>query len=260
MVPLNFGGARIDGSCALADAHGQAVHSHYFGQSSFASHALASERNIVKVPRDLPLELLAPLGCGIQTGSGAILEALLVPPGASVAVFGVGAVGLSAIMAASAVGANTIVAIDVNPERLALAGELGATHSIDAGAGGVGEALREIAPRGVDFGLDTSGRQESLEAGAGALASLGTFGFVAYGPGSDAKVEASQFFMGKALRGIVQGDVVSQDFIPRLIDLYRAGRFPIERLVSFYDLDEIETAFADAAAGTAIKPVIRMVG
>jgi aryl-alcohol dehydrogenase len=124
--PLSFGGARLDGSTATFDGHGEIVHDHFFGQSSFATYALANERNVVKVGRDVPLERLGPLGRGIQTGAGAVMNALNVRPGTSFASFGAGAVGCSAIMAARAVGATTIVAIDIVPSRLEMAKELGA--------------------------------------------------------------------------------------------------------------------------------------
>ena len=260
MFPLNFGGARPDGSTALRDATGGSVHSHFFGQSSLATHALATERNVVKVPADLPLESLGALGCGVQTGAAAVLKAMAVPASASIAIFGVGAVGLSAVMAARVAGAVTIVALDVNPERLALAGELGATHQINLSDEPAAEALRRIIPGGFNYALDTSGRKESLIAGAAALAPLGTFGFVAYTPGSDAVVEASQFFMGKKLHGIIQGDADAKHFIPELIALYRSGMFPFDRLLRYYDFSQLSEAFADSAAGRTIKPILRMEG
>ena len=258
MFPLNFGGARQDGSTSLTDSGGGHVHSHFFGQSSFATYALTTERNVVKVPADIPLESLGALGCGVQTGAAAVLKAMAVPAGASLAIFGVGAVGLSAVMAARVAGAAIIVALDVNRERLGLAGELGATHSVNLLDEPAAEALRRIAPGGFNYVLDTSGRKESLITGAAALAPLGTFGFVAYGPGSDALVEASQFFMGKKLLGIIQGDADAKTFIPELIALYRSGRFPFDRLLRYYDFAQISEAFTDAAAGKAIKPILRM--
>src|SRR5690606_15012776 len=128
---LNFGGRRHDGSTAFSRA-GEPVGSHFFGQSSFASTTIASSRSVVKVRDDVDLALLGPLGCGIQTGAGTVLNALDPEPGASVAVFGAGAVGLSGLLAAVVAGATTIVAVDLHDERLALAGELGATHTVSA--------------------------------------------------------------------------------------------------------------------------------
>ncbi len=107
------------------------VRGHFFGQSSLATHALATKRNLVKVPQDLPLEILAPLGCGLQTGAGTAMNSLQVSKGASIAIFGTGAVGLAAVMAARIVGANPIIGVDIKPKRLEVALELGATHVIN---------------------------------------------------------------------------------------------------------------------------------
>jgi aryl-alcohol dehydrogenase len=131
---LNFNAAREDGSTSTFTAGNtpEPVHDHFFGQSSFGTFALVHERNVIKVPHDAPLELLGPLGCGIQTGAGAVINALKVNPGSSFAAFGGGAVGLSAVMAARAAGATTIISADVVPARLTLAMELGATHTINS--------------------------------------------------------------------------------------------------------------------------------
>lgn len=129
---LNFGGSDLAGNTALRDADGHALHDHFFAQSSFATYALARENSTVKVPTDVPLELLGPLGCGIQTGAGAVINSLQVRPGTSFACYGAGAVGLSAVMAAKVVGATSTVAIDVVPSRLELAKELGATHTVNS--------------------------------------------------------------------------------------------------------------------------------
>ena len=123
---INFGFARLDGSNAYARS---GVLGHFFGQSSFATHALATVRNIVKVSPELPLALLAPLGCGLQTGAGSVMNSLAVPAGAGIAVFGTGAVGLAAVMAARIAGASPIIGVDMKPKRLELARQLGATHT-----------------------------------------------------------------------------------------------------------------------------------
>ena len=234
------------------------LHAHFFGQSSFATYALAHQRNTVKVPDDVPLEILGPLGCGFQTGAGAILKAMKVPVGASVAVFGVGAVGLAAIMAAKVADALTVIAIDVNAERLELARELGATHVVNAAdEPNVTAAIRAITPSGVEFVLDTSGRAANLDAGVGALAPMGHFGFVAFNAHSGALIDASRLTVGQTLQGIIQGDAISALMIPELIGLYRTGRFPFDRLITFYDFADINQAFDDVAAGRVIKAVLR---
>lgn len=254
----NFAGARLDGSIGVERDGADDLHAHFFGQSSFATYALAHQRNTVKVPADVPLEILGPLGCGFQTGAGAILKAMRVPVGASVVVFGVGAVGLAAIMAARVADAAAVIAVDVNAERLDLAKELGATHVVNAsGEPDVAAAIRRIEPRGVEFVLDTSGRAANLDAGIGALAPLGHFGFVAFNAHSGAIVDASRLTVGQTLQGIIQGDAVSALMIPELIGLYRSGRFPFDRLINFYDFADINQAFDDVAAGRVIKAVLR---
>ncbi|MFW6720657.1 NAD(P)-dependent alcohol dehydrogenase [Streptomyces sp. MAR4 CNY-716] len=237
----NFAGARLDGSNGLHVAHGTEPHGHFFGQSSFSTHALAHQRNTIKVPRDLPLDVMAPLGCGLQTGAGAVLKALAVPAGASFAVFGVGAVGLAAVMAAHVAGATTIVAVDVDAGRVE---DLTGT-------------LRTVDERGLEYVLDTSGRAENLDAGVGALAPMGRFGFVAFHEGAGAVLDAGRLTLGQSLQGIIQGDAVSSLLINDLAQLYRAGRFPIDRLLSFYDFADINTAFEDAGSGRVTKAVLR---
>lgn len=254
----NFAGARLDGSSGVTRQAGEDLHGHFFGQSSFATYALAHARNTVKVPKDVPLSIMGPLGCGIQTGAGAILKAMNVPVGAAVVVFGVGSVGLAAIMACKVANASTIVAVDVNVERLELAKELGATHVVNAAAvHDVGAEIRKIEPRGVEYILDTSGRATNLDAGIGALASRGIFGFVAFNDHSGATVDMARLTAGQSLQGIIQGDAMSALMIPELIGLYRSGRFPFDRLITFYDFSDINLAFDDVAAGRVIKAVLR---
>jgi aryl-alcohol dehydrogenase len=178
MGPLNFGGGRLDGSTATKDAHGRAVHDHFFGQSSFSTYALANEKNVVKVDKDAPLELLGPLGCGIQTGAGAVLQALNVKVGSSFVAFGAGAVGLAAVMAARVAGATTIIAVDITPSRLALALEIGATHVVNSRETDPVAAVREITGGGADYSLECSGRAEVLRQAIDSLAVLGSCGIV----------------------------------------------------------------------------------
>jgi aryl-alcohol dehydrogenase len=147
-LEYNFGGVRPDGSSGLACA-GTKLGGNFFGQSSLATHALAHERNVVKLPLDAPVELVGPLGCGIQTGAGAVFNSLDVQPGSTVVVAGAGAVGLSAVMAAVVREAASIIAVDLHESRRALATSLGATHAVDPKAGPLAEQIREIAPAGV---------------------------------------------------------------------------------------------------------------
>jgi aryl-alcohol dehydrogenase len=255
-LELCFGGQRLDGTNALAR---EGVHAHFFGQSSFASYALATERNVVKVPKDVPLELMGPLGCGMQTGAGAVLNSLKVPAGASIALFGTGGVGLAAVMAARIAGANVIIAVDVSDQRLTLATELGATHTINGGTGNVRERIMEITGSGVDYVLEMTARPEMLKLAVDVVVLMGTVGLIGGAPaGTEASIDMNQLLVGRTIRGIVQGDSVPQIFIPELVEMYKAGKFPFDRLVRFYDFENINQAFADTTSGQTIKPILRI--
>src|ERR1700724_3833008 len=258
--PLCFGGARLDGSTATVDAQGEKVHDHFFAQSSFGTYALAHEGNVVKVRSDAPLERLGPLGCGIQTGAGAVMNALKVAPGTTFASFGAGAVGCSSIMAARAVGATTIVAIDIVPSRLEMAEELGATHVINTKKTNPVEAIRDITGGGVDYSLEASGDPSALHQAIEALGSLGTCGIVGAEPlGTEMSFDVNKLMIsGKGIRGILEGESVPDIFIPQLIELNAQGRFPFEKLTKFYSLDQINQAAKDSEKGGTIKPIIRL--
>lgn len=263
-MPLCFGGKRLDGSTALS-TNGSPVHSHFFGQSSFASHAVVPERTAVKMDKDLPLEKLGPLGCGVITGAGGVIEALKVGFGDTIAVFGVGGVGLSAVMAARLVGARRIVAVDLVPERLELARELGATDAILASEDGVPGKIRAVTGRGVDFTFNTTTVPDVHSWALEALAMNGTAGFVAAPrPDGSGQPWAPQMFAmlagGRQLRGILGGDAHPGLFIPKLVEFWRQGKFPFDRMLTFYPFAEINRAFEDAHSGQAIKPVLLMEG
>jgi aryl-alcohol dehydrogenase len=258
--PLCFGGAREDGTTAMRDSTAAAVHDHFFGQSSFGTFALAHQRSVVKVPKDVPLERLGPLGCGIQTGAGAVMNALKVGPGESFVAFGAGSVGLSAVMAARIVGAAVIIAVDVVPARLTLARELGATHVVNAKSEDPVAAIQKITKGGADFALESTGRPDVVRQAIDALGTRGTCGIVGAAPiGTEASFDMGGLMSpGKSIRGIIQGDSVPELFIPQLIELHRQGRFPFDRLIKFYTLDEINQAATDAESGATIKPILRM--
>ena len=249
LYELNFGFRRLDGSNALKRSH---VRGHFFGQSSFSTHVLATERNLVKVRKDLPLEVLAPLGCGLQTGAGTVMNSLAVPAGASIAIFGTGGVGLAAVMAARIVGANPIIGVDRIPSRLKLARELGATHLIDTRKDCVTDGIRAATGAGVDYVVENTGDSRLYRLAVVLLNPKGTAAYLAGedGPGS--------LPGGRRALSVVQGDAVPQIFIPRLIELYRKGLFPFDRLEKFYDFRQINRAISDARSGRTIKPVLRI--
>lgn len=256
----NFAAARPeDGSSALS-RDGTLVHAHFFGQSSFASHAVARERNVVAVPEDIPLEIAAPFGCGIQTGAGAVFNVLRPQPGTSFAVFGAGAVGLAAVMAARIAGCAPIIAVDLRASRLERARELGATHTVDVSTEDPVAAIREVTGAGVEASLEAAGVPSALRNAVDALAPLGTCGIVgAPAAGTEVSLDINTVMTaGRVVRGIVEGEARPKEFLPRLYDLWRRGEFPAERMMQFYDFDEIDRAARAAEAGEVIKPVLRI--
>ena len=249
----NLFGRELDGTATVTDADGQPVGARWFGQSSFATYAIATERNAVKVDPSLPLELLGPLGCGIQTGAGSVLCAMDVQPGTTIAVFGAGAVGLSAVMAAKVAGATTIIAVDLQQHRLELATELGATHVID-GATDAGAQIMAITGGGVQYAFDTTGVPAVMLGAIRATRMTGTVGFVGVQTGT---LELASFdYIGKTIINILEGSADPQVFIPRMIALWQAGRFPFDRLIEKFPLDQINEAEQSSLAGGAIKPVL----
>ncbi len=257
---LNFAGARHDGSNAATDAAGQTLHGHFFGQSSFATYAIASERNVVVVEKQAPLALLAPLGCGIQTGAGAVLNSLKVKEGSSFVAFGAGAVGMSAVMAARIAGAETIVAVDIAPSRRALALELGATHVIDPGEQDAVAAIKDITGGGADYTLEATGRPAVLNQAIAALGIRGACGVAGVpGPGVMGAFNVMDLLIaGQTIRGVAEGDSLPQSFIPTLIRFHAEGRFPFDRLVRFYPFAEINEAIHDSESGKTIKPILQI--
>ncbi|GGD60933.1 NAD(P)-dependent alcohol dehydrogenase [Croceicoccus mobilis] len=255
----NFKGARMDGSQAICDCHGHNLGSAFFSQSSFGTFAVATERNAIKIRKDVPLELMGPLGCGISTGAGAVLNALKPHAGSSIAVFGAGSVGLSAVMAAAAVGCTTIAVVDLHDERLELARELGATHVINGGKTDAVEEIQKLSGTGgVDFSLECTGVPKVLEQAVGALKIPGTCGLIgAADLGVGANLDMNTLLFGRTVRGIIEGDSVPQVFIPQLIELWRAGKFPFDKLTRFYALEDINKAIADSESGAVLKPIVR---
>ncbi len=252
-------GTRADGSMLLAQ-NGAPVYGAFFQQSSFGTFALTQARHAVKVRSDAPLDLIGPLACSGQTGAGAVLNVLKPQAGESLAVFGAGAVGLSALMAAKTAGCTPLVAVDVHAHRLDLARELGATDTIDAErCGDVAAEIRKVSGGGVHYAVDTSAVPKALREAIELLMPGGTCVLLGSArAGTEAAFEMPFLQQGRVVRGVVQGDSVPREFIPRLIDLMLAGKFPLEKMVTFYDLAEINRAAAELTAGIAIKPVLRM--
>ena len=256
---LNYAGRRADGSSGLS-IDDEAVSANFFGQSSFASHALTFERNLVKIEDpDAPLELLGPLGCGFQTGAGGVMRSLACPAGSTIAIFGGGPVGLSAVMGAVIQGCSTIILVEPIEARRALALELGATHVIDPAVGDVPAAVRAILPDGVEFAFESSGRVPVVEAALACLGSRGLLGLVGVPPKPEDSLTinlAASITFGHRIHGIIEGDSDLDGFIPELVALHKAGRFPIERLIKTFPLSDINQAVAAQHRGDFVKAVL----
>lgn len=252
----NLSGARPDGSSALS-MNGRAISSCFFCQSSFAEKAIASERNVVKIPSDVPIELMGPLGCGIQTGAGAVINALTPRAGSSIAVFGAGAVGLSAVMAAKIVGCTTIIAIDINDSRLALARELGATHAINGSKADAVAEIQAITNGGARYSLECTSVPRVFRQAVDCLQIPGTCGLIGAAPlGVEVSFQMSTILFGRTIQGIMQGDCVPDVFVPKLIEFWRAGLFPFDRLTRLYPIAQINDAIHAAETGAVVKPIV----
>jgi aryl-alcohol dehydrogenase len=260
-VARNFtNGARPDGSPSLRDG-AEVVHGYFFGQSSFATFALARERNTIPVPAvaaEVPSSVLAPLGCGIQTGAGAVLNVLRPEAGATVAVFGAGVVGLSAVMAATLLPLDRLIVVDVLGSRLELARELGATTVVNGLEGDPVAAIRDITGGGAGYVVESSGVPSVLVQAITSLRAGGAAAVVGVPPfGVTAPIDVADVVNNsKRILGIVEGRSNPPTFLPDLAALVASGRLPVEKLVTTFPLDEVERAAEAMKAGTATKPVL----
>lgn len=253
---LNFGGQMEDHTHRLHQ--GDTALSTFFGQSSFGTHVVAHERNVVKVDKDVDLALLGPLGCGIQTGAGTVLNRLKPAFGTSIAIYGCGAVGLSAVMAARIAGCQQIFAVDVHDSRLELAKELGATHVLNGKRVDVVEEIRRATGGGTHYAVESTGVPPVVRQCLQALRPLGQAAIVGVTPEMNIDVHNDLMAEGKSMIGVIEGDSVPQVFIPKLVEFYKAGKFPFDKLVKFYRFDEINQAFEDSSKGVTVKPILRL--
>ena len=259
-MPRNFGATREDGTTALS-IENSPIHSNFFGQSSFATFSICRELNVVKVPKTVDLSLLGPLGCGILTGAGAVINALPVKKGSSFLVFGTGSVGLSSVMAAQIQGASTIIAIDLNEDRLEVARELGATHTFNPNnTTDLVDKIIELTTHGVNAALDTTGLPDVIRDAVLCLAPRGSCGILgACPPDFEVTINELHFFTGgRKLIGIVEGSAYPDEMIPKLINYFEEGQFPFDRLIKFYDFEHINQAIEDSEKGKTIKAIVRM--
>lgn len=256
---LNLLGRRIDGSSPISQAS-HALTGHFFGQSSFATHAIAGTTNLVRLDRDLPITTMAPLACGVQTGMSSVIDVLAPPPGSRIAIFGCGTVGLAAVMAARIRDCEHIVAVDLRAERVALARELGATAGVISGKDDLRSAIKSVG--GIQYAFDCTGHPAVIETAFNLLLPRGHLLCAGVSP-SDANIALNAMqlvFSGRTLRGTIEGDANPRQFIPRMIEWYRQGKLPLEKLVTTYPFHEINLAASDMTAGRVVKPVLMMSG
>ena len=207
----------------------------------------------------MPLEILGPMGCGIQTGAGAVMNSLQARPGSSIAIFGVGPVGMSAVLGAVVCGCTNIIAVDLSPERLEVAKELGATHTLNANEVNPVEAILDLTGGGPNYSLECVGNPAVFRQALDVLPLLGVCGLAGVvPPGTEVSVNMDLIMNGRTARGIIEGDAIPDLFIPKLIELYRQGRFPFDRMITFYPFDEINKAVEEMEKGLVIKPVLKL--
>lgn len=253
---FNVAGRRLDGPSPIS-LEGRPITGHFFGQSAFATHAIAAATNLVRLDEDLPPTLMAALACGVQTGMGAVVKVLRAEPGDAIAIFGCGTVGLAAVMAAAIVGCRRIVAVDLRGARRERARALGATHVVDNARADAAAALKELA---LTLAFDNTGHPDVIEAAYAALRPRGRLVLAGVSQqGATIRLDPNRLVMsGLSVRGTAEGDADPRSFIPRMIDWYRAGRLPLEQLVTTYPFEQINEAASDMLAGRVIKPVLRM--
>ena len=256
---LKFGGSRPDKSKTIY-LHDKPVTSAFFQQSSFASYAIVPARSVIPAPVESPAEMLAAIPCSIQTGAGAIINSFGVGQDESLIIFGAGAVGLSAVMAAKLTGAGTIICVDKIQSRLDLALELGANYALNLKEEEIPAKVRDILPRGVQYAFETSTTVKALEDSLDCIGQGGRIGIVSYPYGGEKFpfTPKNLFLRLGSIQGIVQGHSIPGKFIPKLMEWQRQGNFPYEKLITVYDFSDINRAFRDASEGTVVKPVLKM--
>src|SRR5215469_7849767 len=232
---------------------------HFLGVSCFAEQTVCQERSVLKMPEDVPLPVGAVAGCAVMTGVGAVVNTAGVEPGSTVLVVGAGGVGLCAIMGAVLAGAGRIIAADRNPSRLELATAFGATDVVDASHEDVVQAVKDLTGGGVDYAFEVIGLPATVLQAVGALRTGGTAVAIGLAPaGTQAPVDLNELVRAeKTLKGSIYGSTRPYRDFPRLFELYRRGRLPLDRLVTRrWPLHEINEAYDALIAGTEARSVL----
>jgi S-(hydroxymethyl)glutathione dehydrogenase / alcohol dehydrogenase len=254
---LRSTGRLLDGTSRLS-RDGRQI-SHFLGVSCFAEAAVCPEQSVLKIDGHVPMEIAALAGCSVMTGVGAATNSARVEPGSSVLVIGAGGVGLCAIMGAQLCGAARIVAADLNPVKLQMAREFGASDVIDVSSQDLVKTVRELTGGGVDYAFEAIGRPETVTDAVRSLRAGGVAVAIGVAPPA-ARAEISPFdlvLQEKTLKGSIYGSTRPHADFPRLFELYRRGRLPLDRLISRrYPLDEVNEAFAAMLTGDVARSVI----
>lgn len=251
----NFGTSMETVNSKLVD--GERKIANLFGQSSLATYCVANIRNTVKIEdKTIDLSILGPLACGIQTGAGTVLNKLKPNVNEAIIIFGCGSVGLSAVMGAKLANCQTIIAIDVQDERLKVAKKLGATHVINGRDTDVVKEIQQITNGGAHYAIESSGVADVVLQAIRSVRALGTIAVVGASGNLEFHIHDELIPMNKTLVGVVEGQSVPKLFIPELIQYYKEGKFPFDQLIKKYEMHELEQAVQDMETGKTIKPVI----
>lgn len=250
----NYTGVRASGKPAVDDT---SVNANFVGQSAFATYILAVESNVVVIPKDYPLEMAAPLGCGMATGAGTVFNVLNPAPRETIVIFGAGAVGLAAVMASKINSCSKIIIIDLNDERLSLAKSLGATDAINAGGSGVLEQVQKMTGGGANYAIDAVGVKETVRSAIECVKPGGkTVLLGANEISSDFTVGLATLILNRTVCGAIIGDQIPKLLIPRLLELAQNGLFPYQQLIQTYSFKDINKAIEDTENGKVVKPVV----
>lgn len=253
---INMAPTREDGTAYFTKADGTVV-TRFFGQSSFSTHSIVGASSLTKVDKSLDLRLFGPLGCGFMTGSGAVLNGLKPEPGSTIAVFGTGAVGMAAMMAAKVAGCSKVIAVDIHDSRLDIAKELGATHTINSKNANAQETIMELTNgRGVNYTVDTTGIEPVVRTAIEVLAVGGSIAPVAASQGMTINTITDFAMKNRNLVGVLMGRAIPQLSIRQMVDFYKDGNFSFDKLVAYYKFEDINQAEADSLSGKTIKPIL----
>jgi len=247
-------------SCQTRIKKGDQAINHLFGLATFAEYTVVHERSCVKIRDDAPLDKVCLLGCGVATGIGAAINTAGVRPGESIAIWGAGGVGLSAVMGSKLAGAGKIIAVASNDSKLALAKEFGADYVVNYKQDEPVGKVMELTGGGADYAIETAGRVEVIQQAYASIHSGGKCVVAGMAPiGTAVSIQSYEFLLGKAITGTVQGDIKAQVDIPRYVDMFMDGKLPFDKLISkSYSLDQINEAFEALEKGEVIRSVIRI--